>query len=58
MKTPKFTDQSRFADAPYTRASETDITQCWERARQKLEQEQRDRAERLNKVREIGTRKL
>jgi hypothetical protein len=57
MKSPKFTDQDRFRDAPYTRANETDITQSWARARLKLEQDAKERAEKVKKIREIGVRK-
>src|SRR2546430_2879042 len=47
MKPPKFTDQDRWApDAPYMPSSETDITKVWQRARQKLERDAKERADR------------
>lgn len=57
MKMPKFTDKDRFRDAPYVKASEIDVTQSWARARQKLEQDAKERADKVKQLREIGKRK-
>lgn len=53
MTKPKFTDTDKW-QRPYVRSESTDVSKTWALARKKLEEEAKERAEKVKAIRVIG----
>lgn len=55
MSRPRFTDKDRYP-VPYRRSENTDITRSWQRAKDKLEAERKEREAKVQQIRKIGAK--
>jgi hypothetical protein len=53
QRPPRFTDMSRYP-SPYRDSQNTDITRSWQRAKDKLEADRKEREEKVKQLRQLG----
>jgi hypothetical protein len=55
MTKPRYTDRHRYPNG-YTPSDRTDIAKTWAKAREQLEKDKQERAEKVRTIKQIGKR--